>query len=117
MDVRSRVWPGLDVARRVFHAVLGEALEAQQAGVAAAARAAFAVGVVAARRQAVIDAQPQAGADNLGLGEAQQRRVDRQARAALNARLRREVGHLLERLDVFRAAIRIATVIYRIYPN
>ena len=61
--------------------------------------------------EAVVDAQLDAAADDLGLRQVDQRGVDRVSQAALDAGLRGQVGHRGEGGDVLRPAIGIAAVV------
>ncbi len=79
-----------------------------------AATGAAGIGIVAGVGQAVIDAQLDAAADDLGFGPADQRGVDGESQPALDARLRGQVGHRGERGDVLRPAVGIAAVVDRV---
>ena len=74
----------------VRKARLGEALFAQEARVASAAGSAGGVGVVTAVSQREVDAVVVALADDLGLGEPDERRVEGEGRAG-DGHFRREV--------------------------
>src|SRR5262245_20289594 len=100
----------LDVARWVADFRFVEAFPAEEAAVAVAAGAALVVGTIAAQCQAVVDAELEAGADDVGLGHAQQRRVDAEMAAALDARLGRQVREPLELGEILRPAVGIAGV-------
>src|SRR4030088_862077 len=86
--------------QRVRDAELFEPLGAQQARVAAPARRAILPGVVAAAGERVVDAELDAAADDAGLGELDERRVDLQPRS-FDAGLGRELRHLLVSREVF----------------
>src|SRR5690348_16467396 len=84
---------------------LGETLLAQQAGVAMAAGETCGRWVVAGECLAVVHAQRQPALDDLGLGQCDQRSVDREALAALDASSGRQVGHALVGFDIFGPAV------------
>src|SRR5689334_4256049 len=108
------------VARRVRDLRLREALLAHVTGVAAAAGAHFAgvhERVVAAVRQAEVDAQLDAALHDRGLAELDQRRVHAEARALLRPGGRREPRELLESAQELRPAIGIAGVIEHVDPE
>src|SRR5438105_4178478 len=86
----------------VGHARLDEALAAQRAGVTAAAGGAVGRRLVARQRQRVIDAGRHPRLDDLGLGQADQRRADPQRVPPFDAGSRRQRGQALERLDELR---------------
>ena len=70
-------------------------------------------GIVAAEREAVVEAQRQPQPDDVGLRQRHQRRVHRQ-RAAFDAGARGHPGQLLEGMDELRPAIGIAGVVERV---
>ena len=90
-----------------------ESLRTQQAAVAAPAWRAVGARIVAAVGEAVVEAELHSRGDDLRLRQAQQRREDAQSRA-FHAGLRGERGQALERLEVLRAAVRIAGVVERV---
>src|SRR5262249_39936297 len=104
------------VPRRVFDAGLGEALLAKQTAVAAPARFAPRRRVVAGVRVRVVDARREAQADDLGLLEPRQRRVNLDARA-LDARLRRAPGEPLERANELGPAVGVAAVVDGVHSD
>ena len=102
--------------QRVRHAGLGESSGPQHAAVAAAARLAVGATDRSSCGQPVVEAERQAAADDLGLRQADERRVDREA-GAFDAGLRRERGHPLERLDELRPAVGIAGVVEGVHAD
>src|SRR5262245_30662075 len=98
----------------IVRAGVCETLEAQNTGVAVAARDAIAVGVVAGARQRVIDSEVEAELNDLRLRKADQRGVDGQLLLGLDCSARGEIRHRLKRADVLRPAIGIAGVINRV---
>ena len=91
----------------VGDAGFAEALGAQHAAVARAAGPSVGAGIVAAVRQAVVEAELQPAPDDVGLAERDERRVHAKP-GALDAGARREVGETLERGDELRPAVGIA---------
>src|SRR5688572_27866308 len=91
--------------QRVGHARFAEALVAENAGVAHAARAAVGLRILAAPRQRQIDPELDRTSYDAGLGEGDERRMDREAALALHAGLGPEVREMLERVDVLGAAV------------
>src|SRR5438309_8577789 len=89
IGVRARLFR----QQRVCDAELRESLGAQQARVASPARRAILRGVVAAAGERVVDAELDAAAEDAGLGELDERRVDLQPRS-LDAGPGRELRHL-----------------------
>src|SRR5436309_657579 len=89
-----------------------EPLRAQTAAVAPAARTPLRRRIVAARREAVVEAERQAAADDLRLAELEQGREDLE-RPSLDARACRQRGDALDRLQVFRPAVGIPRIIER----
>src|SRR5262245_25195008 len=89
-------WPSFPVEDRVPKPGLLESLEPQPAAVAAAARPALVVRVVAARRPAEINSQADSLADDVGLGEVDEGRVDAERALALDGGLRRDIRQFLE---------------------
>jgi len=73
-------------------------------------------GIVAAQRQLEVNAELSALPYYLGFGQLDEWRMDADARA-LHAGLRREVGHSLERGDVFGTAVGITRVIQDIHAK
>src|SRR5207248_3229235 len=113
-------YPGSDargVAGRVREAGGFEAGAAQDAGVAAPAGGAVGGRVVAAVRQAEVDAQRRPQPDDLRLGQVDQRGADAEGAAPLDARPRRQVGQPLEDVDELLATIRIATKVNRVHAD
>src|SRR5208283_5666785 len=106
----SRLAQRSGVARGVRYAGGGEPRRAQAARITADARKSQPVRLVARYGHAVIHSHRDALADDLGFGEADQRRLDLEA-AALDTGLGGEPREALERGDEFRAAVRIARVI------
>src|SRR2546428_831394 len=81
-DPESQRVPAILVyAPRIGDAGLGESFGAQQATVAVPARRPAGPGIVAARGQAVVEAEIEAAPDDLGLGHRDERRVHAHARA------------------------------------
>src|SRR5467141_4522512 len=97
-------------------AELLEPLGAQQARVAPPARRAVLRRVVAAAGERVVDAELDAAAQDAGLGELDERRVDLQPRS-LDAGLGRELRHLLVGREVLRPAIGVAAVVERVHAD
>src|SRR5688572_13669152 len=73
-----------DIRNRIPDPALSKPFEPQQARIAPAAGRAAGVRIITTRRQRIIDAQIQAAADDLGLGELNQRRVDRHMLASFH---------------------------------
>src|SRR5262245_53895482 len=69
------------ISRRIGHARGRETLAPDAAGIAASAGPALATRLVARHRERVVDAEPRAGADDLRLAHAHERRANRDARA------------------------------------
>ena len=68
--------------------------------------------IVAGMGEAVIDAQFDAAANDLGFCQADQRGMDVEPRASFDARLGRQIGQGAEGGDELRAAIGIAAVVH-----
>ncbi len=104
---------GGDLVRSLVRDGVGESgfpktLAAQPAAIAPAASAARLVGVVAAQGEGIIDAQAGALADDLGLAQAKQRRMDPEPAAPLDGGLRGQVGEPLELGQELGAAVGVA---------
>src|SRR5687767_9991885 len=84
----------------------------QPATVAVAARSAIGRRIVTAVREAVIKTERQAEANDVGLRQLNERRVDRQ-RPPLDSSLGSQAGQLFEGADEFGPAVRVARVIKR----
>src|SRR5215831_7919714 len=95
------------VARRIDETRRREADAAQPAGIAAATGAPLRVRLVAGDGLSVVDAEPRALADDLGLRPANERRVDA-AGTALHSGAGSKRREAAERGDEFRPAVRIA---------
>src|SRR5439155_1469221 len=67
--------------------------------------------VITARRERVVEAQGEAGENDLALGERDQRRMDAEALSALDARPGGQVRHGLECRDVLRPAVGVSAVV------
>ncbi len=74
-------------------------------------------GIVATAGQRVVDAQLQAEANDLRLGERDERSVNFELLAAFDSGFGGQVGHFLEGGDEFRTAIGIAGVVERIHAD
>ena len=85
----------------------------QQARVAATAGCTAGTGIVTGKRDRIIDAKFHSLSNDLGLGQIDERRVDRQ-RATENSNLNRQVGHRLKGREEFRSAIGVTAVVERI---
>src|SRR5213079_860957 len=96
---------------------LREALEAQATGVAMTARRTRRIGIVAALRHRVVNAERQTELDDLCFRAIDERSLDANRVRALDAAARGEVRHPLVRGDVFRTAVRIARVVQRIHAD
>ena len=103
--------------QRVFDPGLGESLRSQQAGVATSAGLAVFLRVVTTARVRVIDAEPLALLDDLGLGEVDQRGMNLELLGPLNARLGGEVSHSLVGCDVLGSAVGITGVVQCVDPH
>src|SRR5688572_25182195 len=103
----------LAIADRVLHTGLGKSLEPQEARIAVTTRDAVHRGIVAAGRERVVDAERRAEANDLALGQRQQRRADLRT-ASLDTGFRREVSHLLEGGDVLRPTVGVARVVQHV---
>jgi len=101
------------VARTVRDTRFGEAERAQAAGVAVTAGTAVVVCLVTRYSGGEIDAEFVAAAHDVGLGEADQRRMHAEL-CALDAGLGGKVGETLERLDELGPAVGITRVIDRV---
>ena len=88
-----------------------ERFEPQPARIAATARAALAVGVVATVGHPVVHSQLQASANDLLLRRHDERRVNPKRALTFSAGLGRQIGEILERLDEFGATIGVARVV------
>jgi serine/threonine protein kinase/Tfp pilus assembly protein PilF len=106
--------PGCSSQERVGHPERVEGGQPERARVAAQAGAAVGAGVVAGVRQGVVHAQGQAAGDDAVLGHRQERGVDPEGAAALDAGLRRQVGHHLEGAEVLGPAVGIAGVVHAV---
>ena len=104
---------GLPVEQVSATPALRKSFCAQDAAVAAAARTAVRRRIVAAVRQRVVEAERQAALDDLRLVHRHQRRMNVEP-GALDAGLRRQVGHRLERAHVLGTAVGIARVVERV---
>src|SRR5262245_27813730 len=105
------------IRRRVGHAGLAEPLQPQRTTVATPTGPPLLIRVVTAERPSVINPEPQALPDDLGLGPAQERRMDPKRPQAFDPGLRRQVRQPLELLQELRPAIRIAAVVDGVGPD
>src|SRR3569623_3739138 len=105
--------PACTVARRGDDAGRGETGAADAAGIAAPARAAGIVRLIARHRESVIDAEACARRDDLRLAHLDERRAHGEVRA-LHTGLGRETRERLEGRDEGRPTIGIARVIDRL---
>ena len=99
--------------QRVGDAGFRETAGAEYATIAGLARRSVGQRVVATVRQPIVQPQLQAAADDLGLGEIDQRRMDAE-RAAFHSGPRTKRGDLLERPDELGPAIGIAGIVERV---
>ena len=104
----ERMSPGR--SRRIGGARFVEAARAQAAAVTPAAGAAFRIRIVAAVSELVAEPERKALAHDLGLREPEQRRQNPQ-RPSVDAGPRRQRRDALERLEIFRTAVRVAGVV------
>src|SRR5438105_1923895 len=102
------------VARRIGDPGGAEPVAANLTRIAATTRGAVGSGIVAAVREAVIDAERDTAADDVCFREMDQRRVNAEAALAFDTDFRRQIRQALEGGDELRTAIGIATVIHRI---
>ena len=100
--------------QRILHSRLRETLCAQQAGIATAARFSLRSRIIATAGNREVDAERCARFDDTGFAQLDQRGVDFELVCTLHSGFRRQVGHPLERLDVFGPTVRIARVIERV---
>ena len=108
---------GLAILQWVNQSVLAKSFLPQYAGVAAAARRASRRRIVTTAGQPVVHAKLQSLADDLGLGQRNQRRMNRQGLPTLHAGLGREIGHPLKGRDELRPAVRVAAIVQRIHSD
>src|SRR5579863_9941106 len=94
------------VVSRIRHPRRRKTRAPQPAGVAAPAGASRLIRLVAGNRLPVIDAEPGALADDLGLGQRDERRLD-PALVSLDSRPGRKPGETRERGDELRTAVGI----------
>src|SRR5207247_7556776 len=85
--------------------------------IATPARRAVWCGVVAARREPVVDAERASGRDDFLLRELDQRSVDLETSPSFDTRFGREIGQRLKGGDVLGAAIGIAAIVQRVDPD
>src|SRR5689334_18389928 len=97
----------LAIAGRIGQPGLDESAPPQPAGIAAAAGAARLIGLITRDGLGIVDSETRPLADDPGLAELDQRRVDG-ARTALDPCARGEAGEPREGGDEFRPAVRIA---------
>src|SRR2546428_1862737 len=103
----ARVRAILAQDQRVGNAGFAKALGAQHAAVARAARPACGRRIVAAVREAVVESELEAAANDVGLAECDERRVHAKPRA-FDAGARAEIRDPLERGDELGPAVGIA---------
>src|SRR5579871_691012 len=108
---------GNRILQRVPHSCFFESFPAKPARIALHAGMAGGIRIVTTMGEAEVDAQLRSKFHDLGFRHANQRNMNFQAGAALDACLGGEIGHALISLDVFEAAIGIAGVIERIHSN
>ena len=72
---------------------------------------------IARVRQAIVDAQLGAAADDFGFGHLNQRRVDAKLHRAFDAGFGRQVREPFERRDELRPAVRVAGVVDRVHTD
>src|SRR3989442_5636058 len=106
----------LALEKRVACPGFTEALRAQQTACASAARASRVRWVITAERQAVIEAELEPAADDVGLGQLNKRRVNSKARS-VHARAGGDFGKRLERPHELGTAVRIAGGIEGIHTH
>ena len=90
---------------------MGEAGQAESARVAVSTTGAGFVGIVAAVGEAVVDAQLQAGCDDLGFAHLDEWRADGEFPMALDTGGRGEVGHRLEGGYKLGSAVGVSAVV------
>src|SRR5262249_23495823 len=100
--------PFLSGEQRIFHSRFGKSFGAQNARIARLTRLSSGKRIVAGIRQRIIDAELEPEANDVGLIELLERRVDENLFAGLGAELRREICQPGIGLDKFRPAVRIA---------
>src|SRR6266851_10441521 len=101
----------------IFDPRFFETLQSQPAAIASAAPSPFVIRFVAAQRQAVVNTQAHAFANDLRLGFLEQGSVDSKCALAFHRRLGREIGQPLELTQELRPAIGIAGIINRVSPD
>src|SRR5205814_2325879 len=106
---RTSAFSSLSDEYRIGHTCLREPCCTKRATVAVAARPSLCVRVVAAVRQAVIEAESKPFLDDLGLGQHLQRCVDPEC-ISLHTFCGRERRETFKRGDVFGPAVRVAGV-------
>ena len=100
----------LPINRWIWNARSLKSIAAQAAGITYAASPALLVGLVAGDSQRIINPQPHPGGNYFSLAHIDQGRMNTQL-LAFNSSPGCQVSHVLERLDISRAAIRIAGII------
>ncbi len=93
-----------------------ESFAPEPAAVAAPAGAAVRVRLVARHRHRVVDAERRAAADDVRLGELDERRVQTDG-LALDGRTRREIREVLEGADECGPAVRVARVVHGVHAD
>ena len=99
------------IFNRVFQAGFSKALQSQSAGVTAAAASSVLIRVVATVRQGIIDAEPCAGEDNLGLGHIYDRRMNVVSAFSFDSGSGGDVGGFLKRGYKLGATVGIAAIV------
>lgn len=102
------------VINRVPNARFGKAFQAQATRITAAAGDARLVRGITGMRQGIVHAKSGAAANNLSFRHVDQRRVNPKVCRLFHARLRRQVGQVLEGRNELRPAIRVPGVVNRI---
>src|SRR5262245_26568610 len=106
----SRGTRGSAIENRIGDSSFGESLRAQDATVTALARTSVCAGIIAAVREAIVEVQGYPLSDDIGLCQANQRRVHTKFRA-FDTGPGCHRGEPLECVNEFRTAVRIARVV------
>src|SRR5262249_15102011 len=105
------------IDRRIRYARFREALSPQLTRVASSARSTECVRIITTQGKSIIHSKPHTGADDVRLSHSKERGTHAELSPTFNGGLGCEVRHSLERLQVFRPAIRVSRVVEDIGPN
>src|SRR5688572_20723325 len=108
---------GCIVSRRIRGPGFSKAAKPELTGIAVSAGGAVGSGIVAARRQSVINSKPLSQLNDLALGQVDQRRSNRNRRVLFGSGPRGEIRHLLVGANVLRPAVGIAAVVQCVHTD